>query len=103
MKREIVVFGALLVVMATGCQKSQPPKTSGGPAGNRTVAVKSVKVANVWHTLSVEARGDHFVVTFDGKSALDARDGTFEGAGKVGLWTKAGSVIAFDTLTITGR
>lgn len=65
---------------------------------------KGVKVAsNAWHTLSVEARGDHFVVTFDGQAVLDARDGTFKEAGKVGLWTKADSVIAFDTFAITGR
>jgi hypothetical protein len=65
---------------------------------------KGVKVAsNTWHAMSIEARGDHFVVTFDGKPVLDARDGTFKGAGKVGLWTKADSVIAFDTFAITGR
>ena len=65
---------------------------------------KSVKVpSNTWHTLSVEARGDHFVVTFDGKAVLDAKDGTFKEAGKVGLWTKADSVIAFDAFTIAGH
>src|SRR5213080_5126848 len=51
---------------------------------------QSVKVAsNVWHTLRVEARADHFIVTYDGKKVLDAKDGTFKDAGKVGLWTKA--------------
>ena len=65
---------------------------------------KGVKVAsNAWHTLSLQARGDHFVVTFDGQAVLDAKDGTFKEAGKVGLWTKADSVIAFDTFTVTGR
>jgi 3-keto-disaccharide hydrolase len=63
-----------------------------------------VKVAsNVWHALSVEAAGDHFVVTYDGTKVLDAKDGTFKDAGKVGLWTKADSVIAFDAFSITGR
>jgi len=65
---------------------------------------QNVKVAsNVWHTLRVEAVGDHFVVTYDGKKVLDAKDGTFKDAGKVGLWTKADSVIAFDEFSITGR
>jgi len=65
---------------------------------------KGVKVASsVWHTLKVEAAGDHFVVTFDGKTVLDAKDGTFKDAGKVGLWTKADSVIAFDDFSITRR
>src|SRR6266705_3289959 len=57
----------------------------------------NVKVAsNVWHTLRVEATADHFVVTFDDRKVLDAKDGTFKDAGKVGLWTKADSVMAFD-------
>ena len=65
---------------------------------------RSVKVAsNVWHSLTVEARGDHFVVTYDGKPVLDAKDSTFKDAGKVGVWTKADSVIAFDDFSITRR
>lgn len=65
---------------------------------------QNVKVAtNVWHTLSVEAVGDHFVVTYDAKKVLDARDATFKEAGKVGLWTKADSVIAFDDFSIAPR
>jgi len=65
---------------------------------------KGVKVAtNVWHSLRVEVRGDHFVVTYDGAQVLDARDRTFTEAGKVGVWTKADSVMAFDDLTISGR
>ena len=64
----------------------------------------NVKVAsNVWHTLKVEATGDHFVVTFDGSKVLDAKDATFKDAGKAGLWTKADSVIAFDNFSIAAR
>jgi hypothetical protein len=65
---------------------------------------QNVKVAsNVWHTLAVEAAGDHVVVTYDGKKVLDAKDSTFKDAGKVGLWTKADSVMAFDDFSIAGR
>jgi hypothetical protein len=65
---------------------------------------QNVKVAsNVWHTLGVEAVGDHFVVTYDSRKVLDARDTTFKDAGKVGLWTKADSVIAFDDFSIAPR
>ena len=65
---------------------------------------RNVKVAtNVWHTLKLEAVADHFVVTYDGNKVLDARDHTFKEAGKVGLWTKADSVMAFDDFTISGR
>src|SRR5262249_49939038 len=43
------------------------------------------KVATkTWHSLAVEARGDHFVVTFDGQQVLDAKDSTFTEAGKIG-------------------
>ena len=64
----------------------------------------NVKVAsNVWHTLRLEASGDHFIVTFDGGKVVDAKDETFKDAGKVGLWTKADSVIAFDDFSILGR
>jgi len=45
------------------------------------------------------ARGDHFIVWFDGQKVLDATDDTFQ-SGRVGLWTKADSVIEFDALTI---
>jgi hypothetical protein len=65
---------------------------------------QSVKVAkNTWHTLKVEAAGNHFVVTYDGNKVLDAKDETFKDAGKAGLWTKADSVIEFDDLTVEGR
>jgi hypothetical protein len=65
---------------------------------------KPIKVAkNSWHTLKLEAVGDHFVVWFDDTKVLDARDETFKDAGKVGLWTKADSVIQFDDFTIEGH
>ncbi len=65
---------------------------------------QGVKVAkNTWHTLKVEAAGNHFVVTYDGNKVLDAKDETFKDAGKVGLWTKADSVIEFDDFTAEGR
>ena len=38
------------------------------------------------------------------RSDLKPKDAsTFSGAGKVGLWTKADSVTAFDSLTVQGR
>jgi hypothetical protein len=65
---------------------------------------KPIKVAkNAWHTLKMEATGNHFVVWYDGTKVLDATDDTFKDAGRVGLWTKADSVIQFDDFTIEGR
>jgi len=48
------------------------------------------------HTLRVDFHGNHFVVIFDGKKALEWDDDTFKEAGKVGVWTKADSVTLFD-------
>ena len=65
---------------------------------------RSIKVAKgTWHTLRLQTEGDHFIVWFDGNKVLDARDGTFSNAGRVGLWTKADSVIEFDDFSIAGR
>jgi hypothetical protein len=52
-----------------------------------------------WHTLRVTAKGDHVTCWFDGKQLIDTHDKTYT-SGKVGLWTKADSVIAFDDLTV---
>ena len=73
--------------------------------GNRRSFLnQGVKVAkNTWHTMKLEATGDHFVVWYDGNKVLDAKDETFKDAGKVGLWTKADSVIEFDDFTVEGR
>jgi hypothetical protein len=52
-----------------------------------------------WHTLHVKARGNSITCSFDGKQLISTTDNTYS-TGKVGLWTKADSVIAFDDLTI---
>lgn len=52
-----------------------------------------------WHTIRVEARGNEFRCFYDGQLRITAKDETFQNAGKIGLWTKADSVIYFDDLT----
>jgi hypothetical protein len=47
------------------------------------------------------AVGDHIQGWLDGRLLLERRDARFR-SGKVGLWTKADSVTAFDDLTIRG-
>ena len=59
--------------------------------------------ARRWSTLRVTVRGPHFSVWLDGEHLFDVEDETFSGAGKVGLWTKADSVMSFDALTVQGR
>jgi hypothetical protein len=49
-----------------------------------------------WHDLRVDFHGPHFVVTFDGRTALRWDDETFKAAGPIGVWTKADSVTQFD-------
>jgi hypothetical protein len=66
------------------------------------LASANAKVAaNQWHTLALKGEGDHFNVSFDGKTLLSAQDKTFSDRGKVALWTKADSVTYFDTISIT--
>lgn len=58
-------------------------------------------LAGRWYTLQVEAVGDVYTVSLDGKQVLRAQDATFPAPGLVGVWTKAESVSRFDDLTIT--
>src|SRR5437667_5756697 len=69
--------------------------------GKRTEKKRTnTKVASgEWHTLRVDFSGAHFIVTFDGKKAIEWDDKTFKDAGKVGVWTKADSVTLFDDFT----
>ncbi len=65
------------------------------------IAGASAKVpSGVWHTLILRAEGDRLSVSFDGKPLLTHNDRTFNGPGKVALWTKADSVTHFDRLEI---
>jgi hypothetical protein len=52
-----------------------------------------------WHTLRVEFAGKKFIVILNGKVLFKVEDETFKDAGKVGLWTKADSVMLFDDFT----
>ena len=61
--------------------------------------VKVAVPANQWHTLRVEFVGNRFNVIFNGRRLFEVEDATFTEAGKVGLWTKADSVTAFNAFT----
>ena len=71
--------------------------------GRRQLASASVKAPALgqWHAMRVVALGDHFQGWLDGKLLLEHRDTRFR-SGRVGLWTKADSITAFDDLTIRG-
>src|SRR2546426_3098563 len=71
--------------------------------GRRELASASVKAPALgqWHAVRVVALGDHIQGWLDGKLLLEHRDSRFR-SGRVGLWTKADSITAFDDLTIRG-
>ena len=72
--------------------------------GRRQLASASVTrpALGQWHTVRVVAFGDRIQAWLDGSLSLDYRDSRFK-SGRVGLWTKADSVTAFDDLVIRGR
>jgi hypothetical protein len=69
----------------------------------RQLATASVKAPALgqWHAIRVVAVGDHVQAWLNGTRYLDHRDSRFT-SGRVGLWTKADSITAFDDLTIRG-
>ena len=69
----------------------------------RTYGLKDKVASGQWGTLRVVARGNTFEVYHDGKKLYEVEDNTFADAGKVGLWTKADSIIYFDDLQITAK
>src|SRR5437667_6024599 len=71
--------------------------------GRRQLATASVKPPTLgqWHMVRVVAVGDHIQAWLNGTLYLDHRDPRFK-SGRVGLWTKADSITAFDDLIIRG-
>jgi len=70
----------------------------------RQIKGSRVKVSSgEWHELRVEAVGDKLTCYFDGDQKIEAADGTFKDAGKIGLWTKADSVSYFDDLKVVAK
>ena len=61
----------------------------------------STAAAGGWHEIRITMTGEHIECFYDGRSFLEAEDGTFAEAGQVGLWTKADAVTAFDNLEVT--
>jgi 3-keto-disaccharide hydrolase len=71
--------------------------------GRRQLATAAVKAPALgqWHTVRLVAVGEHMQAWLDDKLYLDHRDPRFK-SGRVGLWTKADSVTAFDDLHVRG-
>jgi hypothetical protein len=71
--------------------------------GRRQLASARVEAPALgqWHAIRVVAVGDRIQAWLDGTRLLDHRDARFR-SGRVGLWTKADSVTAFDELVVRG-
>lgn len=70
----------------------------------REIKGARVKVSSgEWHELRVETAGGKITCYFDGVKKIEASDDTFKDAGKIGLWTKADSVTAFDDLKVIAK
>ena len=70
--------------------------------GRRQIAGVSVKAPALgqWHKLRVTAVGDRIQGWLNDQALIDRRDSRFA-SGRIGLWTKADSITAFDDLTVT--
>jgi hypothetical protein len=56
--------------------------------------------AGKWQTLGLRLEDSSLTVSLDGQELFTAVDDTFQGAGRVGLWTKADSLTYFDDLAV---
>ncbi len=69
----------------------------------KRVKIASAKVSlkpDRWHSMKIVQKGERFTCYLDGKPLLSGRDGHIEGAGGVGLWTKADAVTLFDDFMV---
>ena len=66
----------------------------------KTYGAKAPVPKGQWSLLRVTATGPLFTVYLNGKELYAVEDKTFVAAGKIGVWTKADSVTAFDALTV---
>jgi hypothetical protein len=72
--------------------------------GKRTqLGTADAKASNAWHEIRVEMAGDAIRCFLDGKQLLEAKDGTFPEAGRIGLWTKADAQTHFDDLKVAPK
>ena len=89
----------VLYKVQDGKRISLAPKGTPG----KTYGVKTRVSGNTWNKLGVEIKGNLFTVSFNDQKLFQVEDSTFTEAGKIGLWTKADSVIHFDDLTADGE
>ena len=69
--------------------------------GRRQIASASIRAPALgqWHKLRISAEGERIQGWLNDQALIDYRDSRFR-SGRVGLWTKADSVTAFDHLVV---
>jgi len=70
-------------------------------ASEEIVGVDADIALHSWHTLTIRAKDDEFVVLLDGIWMFTAFDKTLSQAGRIALWTEGDSVTRFDSIAIT--
>jgi hypothetical protein len=82
-------------IVKNGTRIDLPVKGQG-----RTYGAKAPVTKAAWNTLGLTARGNMFTIQLNDKVLYEVEDKQISAAGKVGLWTKADSVMLFDDLTV---
>ncbi len=85
----------VLYKVQNGKRSDLPLKGAG-----RTYGMKEKVPSGQWGILRVVAKGSLFEVYHEGRKLYEVEDDTFRTPGKVGVWTKADSVIYFDDLQV---
>ncbi len=62
--------------------------------------IKITLPAKVWHTLTVEHRGEDIKVFVGKEKVFEGKDNAYTDAGRTGVWIKADSLTYFDDLTV---
>ncbi|MEH2570288.1 hypothetical protein [Bradyrhizobium sp. AZCC 2289] len=57
--------------------------------------------SRTWHTLTVRAKDDQFIVSLDGTWVFTGFDKTLSQPGRIALWTEGDSITRFDGIVIT--
>ncbi len=86
----------VLYKMQEGKRISLAPK--GTP--EKTYGVKTRVPGDSWNKLGIQVKGSLFTIFLNDERLFEVEDHTFAETGKIGLWTKADSVIYFDDLTV---
>jgi hypothetical protein len=69
-------------------------------ASEEIVGIDVDIASHSWHTLTVRAKDDEFVVSLDGIWVFTGFDKALSQAGRIALWTKGDSVTRFDQIEI---